>query len=139
MSKTDKEKELLREELENLNKALDNLSCSSIKYHLVSQAISEIEKDLEKLIKEGKKMILNKTLVDEVIRLTKKYHESNDIDYLPTLLEAKKVLEENATWQVGDLLYDLAQYTQVSGKGTYDDIYKALAIFGIIVEDKDRK
>ena len=52
MSKTDKEKELLREELENLNKALDNLSCSSIKYHLVSQAISEIEKDLEKLIKE---------------------------------------------------------------------------------------
>lgn len=82
-------------------------------------------------------MILNKTLVDEVIRLTKKYHESNDIDYLPTLLEAKKVLEENATWQVGDLLYDLAQYTQVSGKGTYDDIYKALAVFGIIVEDKE--
>jgi hypothetical protein len=31
----------------------------------------------------------------------------------------------------------LAQYTQVSGKGTYDDIYKALAIFEIIVEDKE--
>lgn len=34
-------------ELEKLIKALDNLSCSSGKYHLVSQAISEIEKELE--------------------------------------------------------------------------------------------
>ncbi len=47
MSKTDKEKELLREELERLKKALDNLECSSAKYHLVSQAISKIEKELE--------------------------------------------------------------------------------------------
>ena len=82
-------------------------------------------------------MILNKTLVDEVIRLTKKYYESKDTDHLPTLIEAKKVLEENATWQASDLVTDLAQYTQVSGKGTYDDIYKALAVFGIIVEDKE--
>ena len=34
-------------ELEKLIKALDNLSCSSGKYHLVSQAISEIEKEKE--------------------------------------------------------------------------------------------
>ena len=82
-------------------------------------------------------MTLNKTLVDEVIRLTKKYYETNDIDYLPTLIEAKEVLKENATWQTVDLVNYLAQYTQVSGKGTYDDIYKALAVFGIIVEDKE--
>ncbi len=41
-------KELLCQEIEKLIKALDNLSCSSGKYHLVSQAISEIEKELEK-------------------------------------------------------------------------------------------
>ncbi|MFA6988322.1 MAG: hypothetical protein WC185_04720 [Acholeplasmataceae bacterium] len=80
-------------------------------------------------------MTLDKRLVDEVIRLTKKYYK--DTDYLYTLLEAKKVLEKNATWQVGDLLCDVAQYTQLSGKGTYDDIYKVLAVFGIIVEEKE--
>jgi hypothetical protein len=41
-------KELLRQELEKLIKVLDGLSCSSGKYHLVSQAISEIEKEKEK-------------------------------------------------------------------------------------------
>jgi len=40
-------KELLCQEIEKLIKALDNLSCSSGKYHLVSQAISEIIKELE--------------------------------------------------------------------------------------------
>lgn len=84
-------------------------------------------------------MTLNKTLVDEVIRLTKKYYKSNDIDYLYALIEAKKVLKENATWQVVDLLCDVAQYTQLSGKGTYDDIYKTLAVFGIIVEEKENE
>ena len=48
MKKERIEKELLREELERLNKVLDSLSCSSGKYHLVSQAISEIEKEKEK-------------------------------------------------------------------------------------------
>ncbi len=37
----------MSKELKRLNKALDNLSCSSGKYHLVSQAISEIEKEKE--------------------------------------------------------------------------------------------
>ncbi len=41
-------KELLCQELEKLIKVLDGLSCSSEKYHLVTQAISEIEKELEK-------------------------------------------------------------------------------------------
>ena len=40
-------KELLCQEIEKLIKALDGLSCSSGKYHLVSQAISETEKELE--------------------------------------------------------------------------------------------
>ena len=42
-----KEKELLRQEIEKLNKALYNLSCSSGKDHLVIQAIREIIKELE--------------------------------------------------------------------------------------------
>lgn len=80
-------------------------------------------------------MRLDKRLVDEVIRLTKKYYNTGDEDHLPALYEAEKVLEENATWQVVYLIEALAQYTQVSGKGTYEDIYKALAVFGIIVEE----
>ena len=38
-------KESLCQEIEKLIKALDKLSCSSGKYHLVSQAISEIKKN----------------------------------------------------------------------------------------------
>jgi len=79
-------------------------------------------------------MKLDKRLVDEIIKLTKKYYETGDEDYLPALFEAKYALKEKATWREADLLQDLAQYTQRSGKGTYDDIYKALAVFGIIVE-----
>jgi len=82
-------------------------------------------------------MKLKKELVDELIRLTKKYYRTGDADHLPALHEAEEVLEENATWQAVHLLGCLAKYTQTSGKGTYDDIYKALAVFGIIVEDKE--
>ena len=82
-------------------------------------------------------MTLDKKLVDEVIRLTKKYYRTGDTDHLPALHEAEEVLEENATWQAVRLLGYLAKYTQSSGKGTYDDIYKALAVFRIIVEDKE--
>lgn len=80
-------------------------------------------------------MRLNKRLVDEVIRLIKKYYRTGDEDDLSALYEVEEVLNENATWQVVYLIEDLAKYTQVSGKGTYDDIYKALAVFGIIVEE----
>ncbi len=79
-------------------------------------------------------MKLEKRLVDEVIKLTKKYYETGDEDYLPALFEAKKVLEKSAPWAATRLLGDLAQYTQRSGKGTYEDIYRALEVFGIIVE-----
>ena len=83
-------------------------------------------------------MKLDKGLVDEVIKLTKKYYETGDVDYLPALREAGKVLEKSASWQVVRLLQDLARHTQRS-KGTYDDIYKALAVFEIIVDDKERE
>ena len=79
---------------------------------------------------------LDKKLADEVIRLTRKYYKTGDIDYLPALTKAREVLKRSVPWQAVDLLAHLARYTQVSGKGTYDDIYKALAVFGIIVEDK---
>ena len=82
-------------------------------------------------------MKLDKRLVDEVIKVTKKYYETGDEDYLPALFEAKYALKEKATWRVADLLADLARYTQRSGKGTYEDIYRALEVFGIIVEDKE--
>ena len=78
---------------------------------------------------------LDKKLVEEVIRLTKKYYKTGNTDYLDERYEIKKVLKENTTWQTVDLLDNLAKYTQVSGKGTYDDIYRALEIFGIIVKE----
>ena len=82
-------------------------------------------------------MTLDKRLVDEVIRLTKKYYKTSDPDYVSALIKAKNKLEYRASWQAVDLLEDVAKYTQLSGKGTYDDIYKVLAVFGIIVEDKE--
>lgn len=87
-------------------------------------------------------MILDKRLVDDVIRLTKKYYETDDTDHLPALTEAKRVLIKTVSWQVVewqaiDLVSGLARYTQISRNGTYDDIYKALAVFGIIVSDKE--
>ena len=84
-------------------------------------------------------MKLDKRLVDEVIRLTRKYFKSEDKGYIRELIEARKVLSESAPWQVVDLVYDLAHYTRVSRKGTYNDIYKALAVFDIIVEDKEKE
>ena len=84
-------------------------------------------------------MKLDKRLVDEIIKLTKKYYETGDEDYLPALFEAKYALKEKATWREADLLQDLARYTQTSGKGTYDNIYRALEAFGIIVENKERE
>ena len=79
-------------------------------------------------------MKLDKKLVDEVIRLTKKYYKTGDVDYLPKLREVSDEIEKKASWRVVDLIGDLAKYIQRSGKGTYDDIYRALAAFGIEVE-----
>lgn len=84
-------------------------------------------------------MKLDKRLVDNVIVLTWQYHETSDVDYIPELIGAKQVLEKNTTWQVVKLLTDLSEYTHSSGKGTREDIYNALAAFGIIVEDKEKK
>lgn len=82
-------------------------------------------------------MKLDKRLVDEAIRLTKKYYSTGDVDYLPKLRDVGKEIEEKVAWQVVDLIEDLAKYVQTIGKGTYEDIYKALAVFGIIVESEN--
>lgn len=85
-------------------------------------------------------MKLKKELVDEVIRLNKKYFKTGDVDMLPALREALiKVKDElelkgKTTHYVVDLIGDLAMFSQCSGKGTYEDIYKALEVFGVIVE-----
>ncbi len=81
---------------------------------------------------------LEKKLVNEVIRLTMKYFEKGDTGYLPALNKAREVLQERGiSWRDVDLIEDLAKYTQRSGNGTYDDIYRALEIFAITVEDKE--
>ena len=84
-------------------------------------------------------MKLDKKLVDEVIRLTKKFFETSVTDHIDALWEAKKALKEEATWREVVLIRDLAKYAQVSGKGTYEDIYKALEIFGIVVEELENE
>lgn len=84
-------------------------------------------------------MKLKKELVDEVIRINKKYFRTGDIDIFPALREAENALQQECKKNryVVDLIGDLAKFSQRSGKGTYEDIYKALAVFGIIVEDKE--
>ena len=82
-------------------------------------------------------IILDRKLVDEVIRLAKRYYVAHDRNYLPALSEAEDILAKSSSWPVVRLLGDLAQYTVLSGKGTYRNIYRALEAFGIIVEDKE--
>lgn len=81
-------------------------------------------------------MKLKKELVDEVIRLHKKYFRTGDVGILPALREVEKELKlkGKTTRYVVDLIGDIAKFIQLSGKGTYEDIYKSLAIFGVIVE-----
>lgn len=81
-------------------------------------------------------MKLKKELVDEVIRLSKKYYKAGETGILPALFKANDELElkGKTTRHVVDLIGDLAKFSQRSGEGTYDDIYKALEIFGVIVE-----
>lgn len=84
-------------------------------------------------------MKLDKKLVDEVIRITKKYYRTGDADVLPALFKAQDelVLKCKTTRHVIDLIGNIAMFSQRSGIGTYEDIYNALAVFGIIVEDKE--
>lgn len=81
-------------------------------------------------------MKLKKELVDEVIRLNKKYYKTGEVDILPALFNAKNELELKGKTKhyVVDLIGNIARFTQRSGVGTYEDIYKALSIFGVIVE-----
>jgi hypothetical protein len=86
-------------------------------------------------------MKLKKELVDDVIRLYKKYFRTGDADILPALFKAKDELEfkcKENRYVVG-LIRDMAKFIQFSGKGTYEDIYKALEVFGIIVGEKEER
>lgn len=82
---------------------------------------------------------LEKRLVDELLRITKKYYKTGDIDILPAVREAENELQQECktTFEVIRLIGDLAKFSQRSGKGTYDDIYKALEVFEIIVKGKE--
>lgn len=84
-------------------------------------------------------MKLKKELVDELIRLSKKYYKTGNTDVLPALNKANDDLElkSKATRYVVDLIEDLARFAQYSGKGTNEGIYQALEAFGITVEEKE--
>jgi hypothetical protein len=81
-------------------------------------------------------MKLKKELVDEVIRINKEYFRTGEVDLLPAMREDENALKQECkvNHYVVDLIGDIAMFSQRSGKGTYEDIYKALAIFGVIVE-----
>ncbi len=81
-------------------------------------------------------MKLKKELVDELIRITKKYFRTGEYDFLPALSKVENELIQNGktTRGVVNLIRNLAMFTEHSGKGTYEDIYKALEVFGVIVE-----
>ena len=83
-------------------------------------------------------MKLNKTHLDEVIRLTKKYFKLRDTDLLAALRVAEQTLQEenNVNYNIIQLIGNLAMFSQHSGIGTHKDIYKALAAFGIEVKNE---
>lgn len=83
-------------------------------------------------------MKLNKKLVDEVIRITRKYYSSGDRDLFPAMREKEEKLKETISdkknaGNIVDLIVDLARYS-IYSDGSYAQIYKALEGFGIIVE-----
>lgn len=82
-------------------------------------------------------MKLKKELVDELIRISKTYYRTGKTDFLTELNEAEiKLKQKNGwiTWDVINLIEDLSKFIQYSGKGTNNDIHKALEVFGVIVE-----
>lgn len=81
-------------------------------------------------------MKLNKTHLDEVLRLTKKYFKLRDTDLLAALRVAEQTLQEEnkVNYNIIQLIGNLAMFTQLSGKDSDEAIYKALAAFGIEVE-----
>lgn len=83
-------------------------------------------------------MKLKKELVDDLIRITKVYFRTGDTDILPELVKAENALkqeyDEFIIYYVIDLIRDLAMFTQHTGKGTHEDIYKVLKVFEVIVE-----
>ncbi len=94
-------------------------------------------------------MKLKKELVDELIRITKMYYETGETNILTELHKTENKLKQTDGGIIGDviclikdggiiydvisLIEDLAKFTENSGKGTYEDIYKALEVFGVIV------
>lgn len=82
-------------------------------------------------------MKLRKELVDELIRESKNYHRTGDDDSFKAMVSANKKLVEDCKATLSDILMlieHLAMFTQYTGIGTYEDIYKVLEVFGVIVE-----
>ncbi len=99
-------------------------------------------------------MKLKKDLVDELIRITQMYYKTGKTDILIeldkteyklkqekkgwiTYDKAENKLKQKNRWIIYDLISlieDLSKFAQNSGIGTYEDIYKALEVFGVIVE-----
>ena len=82
-------------------------------------------------------MNLRKDLVNDLIRITRMYYRTGKTDFLTELDDAENKLKQKNVWVTYDLIClieDLAKFTQNSGIGTNEDIYKALEAFGVIVE-----
>ena len=81
-------------------------------------------------------MKLKKELVIELIRATKDVYgiSYNTQDMLDIYSDLSGRVRDISNSYTVDFIRDLAKFTQQSGKGTYEDIYKALEIFGVILE-----
>lgn len=120
-------------EIKELIEILKKEGCNSKK-----QAIEYLEGKLLKDRKEREDMKLKKELVDELIRITKVYFRTGETDILPELIKVKNEIiqkyGEFIIYYVISLIEDLAMFAQRTGKGTNEDIYRALEVFGVIVE-----
>ncbi len=84
------------------------------------------------MLRGGMMKKLDKKLVDELIRITRKYYSPNgDTDLLPAMGDAKDKLKEkcNINWHVRVLIEDLAKNSQHLNR-SYQVIYDTLKLWG---------
>ena len=77
--------------------------------------------------------VLDKKLVDELIRISKKIHKTGDMDLYGNYSNAKEKVEDIADWKVTNIISHLSNHAQLTN-GTYQQIYDCLKILGYEVK-----
>jgi hypothetical protein len=85
--------------------------------------------------------IIDKKLLDELIRLTKKYWETGDVDWIDARIEKAKRLSDQIfnnthSWlALSDFISGVVRTRGLKPKAENGDIYSALAVLGYEVAE----